>query len=66
MTAEQKIRDEFERSGITQQVFADRAGVGLATVNRFLNDGEPRSGRLRKMAAVFGYEIAARKPRSRK
>lgn len=66
MTADETIRDVVRRSGMTQQSLAGHAGVSIGTISRFLSGANPRPHVLRAIAAVFGYEIAARKPRGKR
>ena len=66
MKVDDTVREVFERSGMTQLELSFQSKTSLGTVNRFANGSEIRTHKLEAIAAVFGYEIAARKPRGRK
>lgn len=52
-----QVKRERERALLTQQELAERAGVGLNTLNRIENDrAEPHFRTIRKIAAALGVE----------
>ena len=52
-----QLKRERERALLTQQELAERAGVGLTTLNRIENDrAEPRFRTIRKIAKALGVD----------
>ena len=53
------LRQCRERAGLTQQVAADRIGVGQSTIAMWeTGESLPRTGLLKKIAEVYGCEVA--------
>ena len=51
------MKRERERALLTQQELAERAGVGLTTLNRIENDhAEPHFRTIRKIAKALGVD----------
>ena len=54
-----QVKRERERALLTQQELAERAGVGLTTLNRIENDhAEPHFRTIRKLAKALGVDPA--------
>jgi transcriptional regulator with XRE-family HTH domain len=52
-----QVKRERERALLTQQELAERAGVGLTTLNRIENDhAEPHFRTMRKIAKALGVD----------
>jgi transcriptional regulator with XRE-family HTH domain len=52
-----QVKRERERALLTQQELAERAGVGLTTLNRIENDhAEPHFRTIRKIAKALGID----------
>ncbi len=52
-----QVKRERERALLTQQELAERAGVGLTTLNRIENDhAEPHFRTIRKIAKALGVD----------
>lgn len=52
-----QVKRTRERALLTQQELADRAGVGLTTLNRIENDrAEPQFRTIRKLAEALGVD----------
>lgn len=52
-----QVKRERERALLTQQELAERAGVGLTTLNRIENDhAEPHFRTIRKIARALGID----------
>ena len=59
-----QVKRERERALLTQQELADRAGIGLTTLNRIENDhAEPHFRTIRKLANALGVDPAALIPK---
>ncbi len=59
-----QVKRERERALLTQQELADRAGVGLNTLNRIERDhAEPQFRTIRKLAKALGVDPAALIPK---
>ena len=55
-----QVKRVRERALLTQQELADRAGIGLTTLNRIENDhAEPHFRTIRKLAKALGVDPAA-------
>jgi transcriptional regulator with XRE-family HTH domain len=55
-----QVKRVRERALLTQQELADRAGIGLTTLNRIENDhAEPQFRTIRKLAKALGVDPAA-------
>jgi transcriptional regulator with XRE-family HTH domain len=55
-----QVKRTRERALLTQQELADRAGIGLTTLNRIENDhAEPHFRTIRKLAKALGVDPAA-------
>jgi transcriptional regulator with XRE-family HTH domain len=55
-----QVKRTRERALLTQQELADRAGIGLTTLNRIENDhAEPHFRTIRKLARALGVDPAA-------
>ena len=55
-----QVKRARERALLTQQELADRAGIGLTTLNRIENDhAEPHFRTIRKLAKALGVDPAA-------
>ena len=55
-----QVKRVRERALLTQQELADRAGIGLTTLNRIENDhAEPQFRTIRKLAKTLGVDPAA-------
>jgi transcriptional regulator with XRE-family HTH domain len=55
-----QVKRTRERVLLTQQELADRAGIGLTTLNRIENDhAEPHFRTIRKLAKALGVDPAA-------
>ena len=53
------MKRETERALLTQQELAERAGIGLTTLNRIENDhAEPRFRTIRKIAKALDIDAA--------
>ncbi len=53
------MKRERERALLTQQELAERAGIGLTTLNRIENDhAEPHFRTIRKIARALGIDAA--------
>jgi transcriptional regulator with XRE-family HTH domain len=58
-----QVKRTRERALLTQQELADRAGIGLTTLNRIENDhAEPHFRTIRKLARALGVDPAALVP----
>lgn len=56
----ERMKRAAEQAGLTQQQIADQLGMGLTTVNRWLNGKQtPGSDDLRRYAEVVGKSVAA-------
>ncbi len=54
-----QVKRERERALLTQQELAERAGIGLTTLNRIENDhAEPHFRTIRKIARALGIDAA--------
>ena len=54
-----QVKRERERALLTQQELAERAGIGLTTLNRIENDhAEPHFRTIRKIAKALGVDAA--------
>jgi transcriptional regulator with XRE-family HTH domain len=54
-----QVKRARERALLTQQELADRAGIGLTTLNRIENDhAEPHFRTIRKLAKALGVDPA--------
>ena len=54
-----QVKRERERALLTQQELAERAGIGLTTLNRIENDhAEPHFRTIRKIAKALGIDAA--------
>ena len=54
-----QVKRERERALLTQQELAERAGIGLTTLNRIENDhAEPQFRTIRKIAKALGVNAA--------
>jgi transcriptional regulator with XRE-family HTH domain len=52
-----KLKDLRIEQALTQRELADKAGIGVNTVNRIeLNETEPHMTTVRKLAAALGVE----------
>lgn len=52
-----RVKHVRERALLTQEELAERAGIGLNTVNRIEKDHtEPRFGTIRKIARALGVD----------
>ena len=52
-----QVKRERERTLLTQQELAERAGIGLTTLNRIENDhAEPHFRTIRKIAKALGID----------
>ncbi len=52
-----KLKDLRIEQALTQRELADKAGIGVNTVNRIeLNDTEPHMSTVRKLATALGVE----------
>ena len=52
-----QVKRAREQALLTQQELADRAGIGLTTLNRIENDrAEPHFRTIRKLAAALGVD----------
>ena len=52
-----QVKREREKALLTQQELAERAGVGLTTLNRIENDhAEPHFRTIRKIAKALGID----------
>ena len=52
-----QVKRERERALLTQQELAERAGIGLTTLNRIENDhAEPHFRTIRKIAKALGID----------
>jgi transcriptional regulator with XRE-family HTH domain len=59
-----QVKRERERALLTQQELAERAGIGLTTLNRIENDrAEPQFRTIRKIAKALGVDPAVLLPR---
>lgn len=59
-----QVKRTRERALLTQQELADRAGIGLATLNRIENDrAEPQFRTIRKLAEALGVDPATLIPK---
>jgi transcriptional regulator with XRE-family HTH domain len=59
-----QVKRVRERALLTQQELADRAGIGLTTLNRIENDhAEPHFRTIRKLAKALGVDPAALIPK---
>jgi transcriptional regulator with XRE-family HTH domain len=55
-----QVKRTRERALLTQQELADRAGIGLTTLNRIENDhAEPHFRTIRKLAKALDVDPAA-------
>jgi transcriptional regulator with XRE-family HTH domain len=55
-----QVKRTRERALLTQQELADRAGIGLTTLNRIENDhAEPHFRTIRKLAKALGVDPTA-------
>ena len=55
-----QVKRVRERALLTQQELADRAGIGLTTLNRIENDhAEPQFRTIRNLAKALGVDPAA-------
>jgi transcriptional regulator with XRE-family HTH domain len=54
-----QVKRERERALLTQQELAERAGIGLTTLNRIENDhAEPHFRTIRKLAKALNIDAA--------
>jgi transcriptional regulator with XRE-family HTH domain len=54
-----KVKRQRERALLTQQELAERAGIGLTTLNRIENDhAEPHFRTIRKLAKALNIDAA--------
>ena len=54
-----QVKRERERALLTQQELAERASIGLTTLNRIENDhAEPHFRTIRKIAKALGIDAA--------
>jgi transcriptional regulator with XRE-family HTH domain len=54
-----QVKKERERALLTQQELAERAGIGLTTLNRIENDhAEPHFRTIRKLAKALNIDAA--------
>jgi transcriptional regulator with XRE-family HTH domain len=54
-----QVKRERERALLTQQELAERAGIGLTTLNRIENDhAEPHFRTIRKLAKALDIDAA--------
>jgi len=54
-----QVKRQRERALLTQQELAERAGIGLTTLNRIENDhAEPHFRTIRKLAKALNIEAA--------
>jgi transcriptional regulator with XRE-family HTH domain len=54
-----QVKREREQALLTQQELAERAGIGLTTLNRIENDhAEPHFRTIRKIAKALGIDAA--------
>jgi transcriptional regulator with XRE-family HTH domain len=59
-----QVKRVRERALLTQQELADRAGIGLTTLNRIENDhAEPHFRTIRKLAKALSVDPAALIPK---
>lgn len=59
-----QVKKTRERALLTQQELADRAGIGLTTLNRIENDrAEPQFRTIRKLAQALGVDPATLIPK---
>ena len=59
-----QVKRERERALLTQQELADRAGIGLNTLNRIERDhAEPHFRTIRKLAKALGVDPATLIPK---
>ncbi len=59
-----QVKRERERALLTQQELADRAGIGLTTLNRIENDhAEPHFRTIRKLAKALSVDPAVLIPK---
>ena len=59
-----QVKRERERALLTQQELAERAGIGLTTLNRIENDhAEPHFRTIRKIAKALGVDPATLIPK---
>ena len=59
-----QVKRQRERALLTQQELADRAGIGLNTLNRIERDhAEPHFRTIRKLAKALGVEPASLIPK---
>jgi transcriptional regulator with XRE-family HTH domain len=59
-----QVKRERERALLTQQELAERAGIGLTTLNRIENDhAEPHFRTIRKLAKALSVDPAVLIPK---
>ncbi len=59
-----QVKRVRERALLTQEELADRAGIGLTTLNRIENDrAEPHFRTIRKLAQALGVDPAELLPK---
>jgi transcriptional regulator with XRE-family HTH domain len=59
-----QVKRERERALLTQQELAERAGIGLTTLNRIENDhAEPHFRTIRKLAKALNIDAASLIPK---